>query len=813
MTVSRNQRHTRQHRCPICQGADEDPRGKDKRCSGFTSSDGWAHCSREEHAGDIEPGPDGLYAHRPTGPCKCGQTHAEDTRQRDNIEEVYPYLDERGTLLFEVVRFFGKQFRQRKPDGAGGHVWKLEGVRRVLYHLPELLKSDPSKVVYLPEGERDVHALEKVGCVATTNSGGAKAWRFTADNAVEALKGRDVVILADNDEPGRKRARDAESSLRGVAKSIKVLAAPAPHKDVRALLEAGGTVADLVPLKSEPKTTMPDSGQMPEVDPHVRIADDWRGLLLTRATDDGEKIIPNLSNVIVLLRHHPDWRGVLGWNSFAERIEFRKVPRWSEPVAPAESRVGALMESDFGRIVDWCARAECVPIGPRIVELAIPIVAEANEFHPVREWLNSLKWDGIERLPSWLATYCGSKGDAYTATVGTRWMISAVARVFEPGCQVDTTLIFETRLQGTGKNSAFRALVPDAEWFSETGIVLGDKDSYQCIRGKWLYLFDELDSLSRADVTRVKGFLTSARDHYRPSYGHVARDFLRQTVFCGTTNKDHYLLDTTGNRRFWPVKCASRIDYEGIARDRGMLWAEAVVRYRRGEKWYADTAELRALCEAEQADRVQQDDWQEFVAQWLANPDREVEDSTPTGKTIRRRVPFVLSPFGPSTAEILEHALGKPKGQVTRADTMRAAEVLRTLGCAEPVRRMCDGVRTMRYPFPAVPTPEAAVSAGESGQGGQGTNEPVHTTLSTTAQPKTRPPIVSGQGGQGYLSCTREGTVGGTGALGASTNSANPPVHPVHPGQASEIVTESRSPGANWHPVHPEPCPAHLKTE
>jgi len=760
MTVARNQRHTRQHRCPICGGADEDPRGKDKRCSGFTSTDGWVHCSRDEHAGGIEPGPDGLYAHRPAGPCKCGLTHSEDTRQRDNIEGTYPYEDEHGRLLSEVVRFEGKKFRQRHPDGAGGWIWKLEGVRLVPFRLPELITADSSKPVYICEGEKDVLTLVRLGHVATCNPMGAGKWGKVADEARKVLAGRDVIVIADADDVGRKHARQIEESLRDVVRSIVVSECP-KHKDVTDMLSAGGSLDDLVPLKvHEPSPIKPL-----DYAPHVRVADDWRGLLVTTENPKtGEQIItPNLSNAIVILRNHPAWRGVLGWNSFAERFEFRSAPPWSVAVAHDNARAGALRETDVARIVDWFLRSEYLTLSTKIVELAIPVAAEADEFHPVRERLSSLKWDGVERLPSWLPTYCGTKADAYTATVGTRWMISAVARVFEPGCQVDTTLIFETRQQGTGKNSAFRALALEPEWFSETGIVLGDKDSYQSLRGKWLYLFDELDSLSKPEVTRVKGFLTSTRDHYRPSYGRVARDFLRQTVFCGTTNKDHYLLDATGNRRFWPVKCGSRIDHEGIARDRDQLWAEAVVRYHRGEKWYADTAELRALCEGEQAERVQQDDWIPIIAQWLQNPDHEVEDFNAGGHPIRRRAPFMLSSFGPSTAEILEHAVNKQPGQIRRDDSMRAAEALRALGYGEPIRKIVNGVDARRYPSPSLAQPL------------QPKNEVGGAKLEATAQPKTSPIHKSLLPLQPKESHTQDGKNGGIGAggCGSVTTPAN----------------------------------------
>jgi putative DNA primase/helicase len=260
-------------------------------------------------------------------------------------------------------------------------------------------------------------------------------------------------------------------------------------------------------------------------------------------------------------------------------------------------------------------------IGAKVIEQGVAVVAEASAFHPVRDYLQSLHWDGVKRLPTWLSTYCGVEASPYAAAVGARWLISAVARPMDPGCQLDCCLIVEDPRQGTGKSSAFRALVPDPSMYSETGVTLGDKDSYQALHGAWIYLLDELDSLRRSDVTRTKNFLTSVKDHYRPSYGRVARDFARQNVFAGTTNAERYFADRTGNRRFWPVRTRGEIDVAAIRGVRDQLWAEAFDRYANGERWHVDTPELRRLCEEQQADRVADDPWEQLVGEWLAEPD------------------------------------------------------------------------------------------------------------------------------------------------------------------------------------------------
>lgn len=266
-SVSREQRHTRQHPCPVCDGADGDPRGKGKRCCGFTSDDGaWTHCSREELAGSLEQNNAGLFAHRMHGACHCGQAHGGSSvgaRPADDIEATYDYCDERGAQLYQVVRKAGKRFLQRRPDGAGGWEWKLNGVRRVPYRLRELL-ADTKRPVHIVEGEKDVETLERLGLLATCNPGGAGKFAPVADCARTALQGRDVIVIADADKVGRDHARDVARSLRDVVRSLRVVEPPGPHKDVTDLLSAGGSMDQLVPVPGEPPATAEPSGVEPD---------------------------------------------------------------------------------------------------------------------------------------------------------------------------------------------------------------------------------------------------------------------------------------------------------------------------------------------------------------------------------------------------------------------------------------------------------------------------------------------------------------------------------------------------------------------
>jgi len=239
MAVSTSQRFTKARPCPICDGYDEAPRGQGIRCFGFFSDDGrYGHCTREEHAGTLEQHPDsGTYAHKLAGDCHCGVQHGplgpggNSTRQ---IVATYPYTDEKGALLSEVVRYLPKGFQQRRPDGVGGSIWNKKGVRRVLYNLPKVIGAE---VVFLCEGEKDCHTIARWDWVATTCPEGAKKWR---EEFSHYLRDKRVAILVDADEDGRKHARQVARSILGVAASIRVLELPGA-KDVTEWVEKGGT--------------------------------------------------------------------------------------------------------------------------------------------------------------------------------------------------------------------------------------------------------------------------------------------------------------------------------------------------------------------------------------------------------------------------------------------------------------------------------------------------------------------------------------------------------------------------------------------
>jgi predicted P-loop ATPase len=283
-----------------------------------------------------------------------------------------------------------------------------------------------------------------------------------------------------------------------------------------------------------------------------------------------------------------------------------------------------------------------------------------NSYHPVRNYLNDLVWDGQPRVGRWLTTYAGAEYNQYTGSAGPSWLVSGVARIFEPGCKVDHTIIFEGP-QGGGKSSLFAEL--GGEFYSDDVPELGTKDAALACAGIWILELSELSAMNRADLEKIKSFISRTEDRFRPPYDRHMVTVPRQCVFCGTVNVDRYLKDETGGRRFWPIECGT-IDLEKLRDDRDQLWAEAVYLYHNKFQWWPTDAEVIAEATAEQEERYQADPWEEEIQTWLSDQMR-----------LRGRDTLEVT-----TAEILKLGLRKETGQWTRVDEARVGVILKRLG-------------------------------------------------------------------------------------------------------------------------------------
>ena len=225
----------------------------------------------------------------------------------------------------------------------------------------------------------------------------------------------------------------------------------------------------------------------------------------------------------------------------------------------------------------------------------------------------------MPRIETWACRYLGAEDTAFNRSVGALWLISAVARIFRPGVKADHMLVLEGP-QGARKSTALKILAGE-DWFTDELPDLGSKDAAMHMQGVWIIEIAELDAIGKAEVSRIKAFLTRTTDRFRPPYGRYTIEVPRQCVFAGTVNPDTYLRDETGNRRFWPVRCGT-IDIDALARDRDQLWAEAVARFRAGAIWWLDTPELIAAATAEQEKRYQADAWDDLIANWITHETR-----------------------------------------------------------------------------------------------------------------------------------------------------------------------------------------------
>lgn len=355
--------------------------------------------------------------------------------------------------------------------------------------------------------------------------------------------------------------------------------------------------------------------------PDGDIAPAWTDQLVC---DDHGKPIPDLANVMISLREAPELSGLLAYDEMARTpVLLRPVPGAKNTTTPHP-----LNDVDVAAIQNWMQRAGLRRLAKDVVHQATELQAVQQRFHPVRDYLNSLTWDGQNRLDIWLTYYLGVErtnhddpiGRNYVDAVGRMFMISAVARIFEPGCQCDYMLVLEGP-QGNLKSSACAVLA--GEWFSDhlPDLHISQKDVSQHLNGKWIVEIPELAALLKADKSAIKSFISRRVERYRRSYGR--RDVFepRQCVFIGTTNQAAYLRDPTGGRRFWPVIVVS-IALEALKRDRDQLWAEAVQRYRRGERWWPDAEFEREQIQAQQEARFDEDAWTEVIRHHLNGLDR-----------------------------------------------------------------------------------------------------------------------------------------------------------------------------------------------
>jgi predicted P-loop ATPase len=425
------------------------------------------------------------------------------------------------------------------------------------------------------------------------------------------------------------------------------------ERDEAERARAPNTIADFAAAAAKPKRKRP-----------TRALPDWASRCIF---DDYGRIIPNLANVLIALRALPEVKDAFAYDEMSCSARIRAAL----PVAPDGESASfakiprAVRDEDVSQLQEWLQHQGMPKIGKDQVHQAVDQRAMERAFHPVRDYLDGLKWDKTPRLDDWLSTYLGSAKDAYTAKIGRMFLIGMVARISEPGCKMDYMLVLEGE-QGARKSSALRILAGD-EWFSDSLPDLHHSDPVRLsmhLRGKWLVEIGELSAFGKADTEALKAFITRQEEKFTPKFARKEVVEPRQCAFAGSTNKDTYLKDETGARRFWPT-ALGRINLDALARDRDQLFAEAVVAYRMGDHWWPDGAFEREHIKPQQAARHEADAWEGPIRRFVKGLERA------------------------TIAEVANGALDIATGKISMADQKRIAGVLTGIGWA-PTRTMSE---------------------------------------------------------------------------------------------------------------------------
>lgn len=520
-----------------------------------------------------------------------------ESREKRKIEAVYNYVSTNGEYAYTKIRLEGKKMlfgmlnNERFEYGLKGRSKKE--FNAIFGSIPRIKEAiERNEPIFIPEGEKDVNTLIKKG-YAAFSCGGANDWN---KNVSELCNGAEVIILADNDDPGKKLAATIEKDLKGISKSVKIIVPmpDTPKADITDYFEAGHTVEEfenLIRTGDDTKYICTDVQQnqkqgigRKQAVTQENKADITGGPALVfkfldcNYDEDGNvKSVKQLvHNFEVVMDKDSRFAGKIRLNEFAQQpYLYGSVPWENENNCRAwsshdDSALFSLIQADYG----LKSRQDFAD--------ALKNVSMRNKFHPVRELLDSLTWDGKEHIRSLLPEYLGAEDSDYTYQVMRLWMLGAVSRVYKPGSKFDYTIILQGS-QGIGKSTFLKLMALDDSWFNDSLDSLDSDKAVQSLTGSWIIELAELKSLARTagGVESVKRFLTATQDKYRIPYERRADTFYRQCVFAGTTNKDDFLQDETGNRRFLIIhtgvtKPSKSLFIPEAMDDIKQAWAEAV---------------------------------------------------------------------------------------------------------------------------------------------------------------------------------------------------------------------------------------------
>jgi hypothetical protein len=338
---------------------------------------------------------------------------------------------------------------------------------------------------------------------------------------------------------------------------------------------------------------------------------DWKGNLKYQVRS---AVLENsVWNLMLILNNDPDFAS-FAYNELANRIQVTGELPWERP------------PNKFWRDADTAQLKAMIDVryvafSSRNHDVCFTKITDDRRFHPIRDYLNSLPpWDGTSRVETLLIRYMQADNSDYVRAVTRKTMAAAVARIYQPGIKYDSVLVLDGK-QGIGKSTIFKDLAGD-EYYSETLSLtdMNDKSGAEKLQGFWFHELSELAGLKKADIEKVKAFLSTSDDKYRPSYGRTVESHPRQCIIIGSVNGERgYLRDITGNRRFWVIKLhqdEQTKKWSFTPDERNQIWAEAKVIWENGEKLYLE-GELIGAAESAQQEAMEVDERQGMVEEYL----------------------------------------------------------------------------------------------------------------------------------------------------------------------------------------------------
>ena len=297
-------------------------------------------------------------------------------------------------------------------------------------------------------------------------------------------------------------------------------------------------------------------------------------------TEQG-KLRSTINNFSLIIENEPLLKGKIAYNEFANRaVVIGKLP-WR-----SDDNFSDWCDTDDSGLREFIEKYYSISSTAKCAD-ALALSFEKHRFHPIRDYLNGLEWDGVERVDTLFIDYLGAEDNNYIRTVDRKILVAAVARVFNPGCKFDNMPVLSGP-QGIGKSTLIKRL--GQQWYSDSLTTVSGKEAYEQLQGVWIIEMGEMMATKKADIEATKHFLSKVEDIYRVAYGRRTSRFPRQCIFMGTTNDREFLRDKTGNRRFWPVDVGinkrNKSVFDMTQYDIDQIWAEALKLYKDGEKLY-----------------------------------------------------------------------------------------------------------------------------------------------------------------------------------------------------------------------------------